>query len=479
MATGITGLEGKPEDLASSVFPRIKKLWGDLRKVMEDGGLLANFHEQLNREWSIETGAIEDVYRIARGATAILIEHGFKVEYLAQDATNKDPEDVIQVLRDQEEALDGVFDFVKGDRELSTSYIRELHVVLLRSQDTMKAVVPNGSRVEIPLIKGDWKKQPNYPTRDGITYTYCPPEHVDAEMEKLVKMHKAHVAEGIPADVQAAWLHHCFTQIHPFQDGNGRVARALATLVFVKAGLFPLIITADARLPYIEALERADDGDLGPLASLFVEAQKLRFEEAESRFEDSLKQGVGGELDSLLETASEVANDDGQEEYEAVVNLAARIHRDALARLKEIEPVVREALDRVSRSAAVRTYEGSGVGRNDARREAKRLGFQENFSAYESYAVLNARWAARRAHFSFAIYGIGEQFGGRLVCTPSLYYSNPLALARPRHRWIPVCEEGFAFSHGEDDHAVLARWKLWREEMLKAYLVELRKFLES
>ena len=37
-------------------------------------------------------------------------------------------------------------------------------------------------------------------------------------------------------EIEATWLHHRFTQIHPFQDGNGRVARALASLVFF-AGL--------------------------------------------------------------------------------------------------------------------------------------------------------------------------------------------------------------------------------------------------
>ena len=42
--------------------------------------------------------------------------------------------------------------------------------------------------------------------------------------------------------MEAAWLHHRFVQIHPFQDGNGRIARALSTLIFVKAGWFPLVV---------------------------------------------------------------------------------------------------------------------------------------------------------------------------------------------------------------------------------------------
>ena len=42
-------------------------------------------------------------------------------------------------------------------------------------------------------------------------------------------------------EVEAAWLHHRFGQIHPFQDGNGRVARALATMIFLRAGFVPLV----------------------------------------------------------------------------------------------------------------------------------------------------------------------------------------------------------------------------------------------
>ena len=78
----------------------------------------------------------------------------------------------------------------------------------------------------------------------------------------------------MPTEVKAAWLHHRFTQIHPFQDGNGRVARALASLVFLKDRCFPLVIRDSDRKEYIEALETADAGDLRPLVGLFARRQK-------------------------------------------------------------------------------------------------------------------------------------------------------------------------------------------------------------
>ena len=79
-------------------------------------------------------------------------------------------------------------------------------------------------------------------------------------MDRLLAMHREHGQRGVAPEVEAAWLHHRFTQIHPFQDGNGRVARALATLVMIRAGWFPLVVTDAGRADYIEALEIADGG---------------------------------------------------------------------------------------------------------------------------------------------------------------------------------------------------------------------------
>ena len=122
------------------------------------------------------------------------------------------------------------------------------------------------------MIRGDYKKLPNNPLRpDGTIHEYCPPEHVAAEMERLIEMHHSHAA---PPEVEAAWLHHRFTQIHPFQDGKGRIARALATLVFVRAGWFPLVVRNDGREGYLSALEAADAGDLTGLVKYFANLQK-------------------------------------------------------------------------------------------------------------------------------------------------------------------------------------------------------------
>ncbi len=93
-------------------------------------------------------------------------------------------------------------------------------------------------------------------------------------MDALIRMHVEHHSRNVPPEVEAAWLHHRFSQIHPFADGNGRVARAIASLVFIKAGWFPLIVKREDKPRYIDALEKADDEDLRPLVSLFVEGQR-------------------------------------------------------------------------------------------------------------------------------------------------------------------------------------------------------------
>jgi hypothetical protein len=152
---------------------------------------------------------------------------------------------------------------------------------LCRHQGTTTALDAAGSLFEVPLLVGEWKRHPNNPLRpDGTLHHYCPPEQVAPEMERLLSLHRGHARAGVAPEVQAAWLHHRFSQIHPFQDGNGRVARALASVVLLRAGWFPLVVDRDARNEYLATLETADAGDLAPLASFVGRAMKRAFVEA-------------------------------------------------------------------------------------------------------------------------------------------------------------------------------------------------------
>jgi Fic family protein len=248
--------------------------WKEVReKTPED--TLQKILEEVKREWAIETGKIEGLYTLTKGMTETLIKHGISAKLISHSSTNREPELVAAMLQDQQDVIEGLFDFVAKRRRLSLSYIREMHQTFTRHQDTTLAKTLNGNFTNIPLIKGDWKKQPNNPTQpDESIHEYCPPEHVSSEMDRLIKMHRLHIEREVRPEVEAAFLHHRFTQIHPFQDGSGRVARALASLIFLREGDFPFVVKDEERPEYIYALEEADQRSLITLIEFMSEKQK-------------------------------------------------------------------------------------------------------------------------------------------------------------------------------------------------------------
>jgi Fic family protein len=75
---------------------------------------------------------------------------------------------------------------------------------------------------------------------------------------------------AVPALLRAAALHSWLVHIHPFVDGNGRTARAVANLELIRKGYPPIIIRkVKDRDRYIDGLHSSDEGDLGPIISLF------------------------------------------------------------------------------------------------------------------------------------------------------------------------------------------------------------------
>lgn len=480
--TGITDLQKNWEELRASELISIQKIWQEQRERLKGTKQLNEFSERLSREWAIETGVLENLYEIDRGVTETLIEHGFRAELLTNGAANKPSDYIVNLLKDQKDALDGVFDFVSDKRSLSTSYIKELHAALLRSQTRVEAVDSLGNYVEVPLIAGDWKTQPNYPTRDGTIYAYAPPEQVASEMDRLVAMHLEHRKNNVAPELQAAWLHHRFTQIHPFQDGNGRVARTLASLVLIQAGLFPLVVTRDDKVAYLDALEAADNGDLADLVRLIALLQRAQFRKATAISEGILTTQT--DVRQVLTGLQEAARRREQERTKTlrqVFERARALEIDVRERLDGIVPEISAALRRVTPSANVFVSQSDDYNshyfRSQIIENAKyHLRYFADTSDYRSWVSLNMVWQ-RRAKLVFAFHGIGRPFSGTLVCAPFLEFRDSDDEGETRAAFVPAADEAFVFFYNETQKNAVKRFEPWRERVLTIALKELSQNL--
>jgi hypothetical protein len=155
-------IEDLPDDwsgLTDGELGPLLEFWKDQRSDLEQTGVLRKFSERLAREWAIETGQIEGVYDIDRGVTATLIERGIDADLIPRTPGQRAPELVAAIIRDHAEVLEGLFQFVRGDRPLSRGYVHELHAALLRNQDTATAVDQFGHVFEAELLKGAYKRR--------------------------------------------------------------------------------------------------------------------------------------------------------------------------------------------------------------------------------------------------------------------------------------------------------------------------------
>ncbi|MEA2162490.1 MAG: hypothetical protein QOK37_617 [Thermoanaerobaculia bacterium] len=309
--------------------------WRTAKKKLREanGEALRAFTDRLVRSLSIETGILERIYDVDRGTTEALITQGFREDLVARNSTNIEPAELIQILRDQEAAIGLVMDCVSNNRSLTKGFIHDLHSTITRHQPTTDAVDQFGRRIKIPLLRGKFKEFPNNPVRDdGSMHEYCPPIQVDSEMENLLRWFSEYAPSEDPI-LLTAWLHHRFTQIHPYQDGNGRVARALGTLVLLKNDLLPVVVDRDTRTRYVEVLESADGGNLEPLVTQFANLEKR-----------AILQALSVETERPIETNRSVSE-------QVIASLKSKLQRRRLEKdeqLRKVNVVARSLRDRAA-----------------------------------------------------------------------------------------------------------------------------------
>ncbi len=458
-------IEDLPVDwrlLSDGELGPLLQFWIDQRESLEAEGSLAGFTNRLNREWSIETGQIEGVYDLDRGVTQILIERGIREDFIPHAPGQRPPEIVAAIINDHAAVLDGLFEGVKGDRRLTRGYIHELHAALLHHQETTPAQDQFGRTLEAELVKGRYKQYANNPTRpDGSIYEYCPPEHVDAEMDRLIEMHGSHEAWGVPVEIEGAWLHHRFAQIHPYQDGNGRVARALATLCFIRAGWFPLVVSRDERVRYIDALERADDGSLRPLVDFFVDVQR------HSLFQATQTAAAIREADTVDDAIANAKQVLRARAVDPSVWRKSRLTADHLISIAQVELLDVSSKLNEEMSPLFPGFRVLNL-RNKEVRLSMNAGYQPNTSDYDQGGGLEfsapGRWTVMvKGH------AIGSRFRGLIGIIVTFGVEDQAAvLASP---------DVFQVNHFESQDAAEARFRPWLERSLARAIDLWRKSL--
>ncbi|MDR1082013.1 MAG: Fic family protein [Deltaproteobacteria bacterium] len=249
------------EKLSDPAFLDLVREWKVTKDTL-DPDLVETFRERVCREWACETGQVEGLYTLDADVMQGIIENGLNSVDLSRQPRGLLISSLYGVLEDQLGVIHSLYKDIRFFRPLTPFTACAVHASFVANQEFAIGLLYTGHQVRVKIEKGVFKSVPN---RVG-NVECCPPEQVSHEMNQLCKMHEEHLRAGVPVDVAAAWLHREIILIHPFQDGNGRTARALASVEFIRAGLLPPVVTLAGVGAYIEALKAGNVGDLEPLA---------------------------------------------------------------------------------------------------------------------------------------------------------------------------------------------------------------------
>lgn len=154
------------------------------------------------------------------------------------------------------------------DIPLTQNFIRTLHKTLLRDDYTVYRNLLGGVQTNDIIHAGQYKTRPNSViTRYGDRFEYASPEETPGLMADLVDWYNTAEQEGKLSPVElAALFHYRYIRIHPFEDGNGRIARLMVNYILTRHNYPMIVVRSRKKSDYLEALHQADL-EVGPVPS--------------------------------------------------------------------------------------------------------------------------------------------------------------------------------------------------------------------
>lgn len=241
----------------------------DLLKVEIDGlrplppEVERHIMDQFRLEWTYHSNAIEG-NTLTYGETKAFLLHGLT-------AAGKPFRNYLE-MRGHHQALDFLQILVRNQEPLTEAAARELHKIILVEPHHIPAQTADGQPTRRLVQPGQYKMAPNHVrTRTGEIHYFATPEETPALMADLFTWYRQELGQ-LHLLVLAATFHYRFVIIHPFDDGNGRMARLLMNLLLMQAGYPPVIVPLSGCNEYLLALEQADaDNNLEPFVTLIAQ----------------------------------------------------------------------------------------------------------------------------------------------------------------------------------------------------------------
>lgn len=249
------------------------------------------------------------------------------------------------------------------DIPLTQNFIRTLHKTLLREDYTVYKNLPGGQTTSYTIHAGRYKTRPNSViTRYGDRFEYASPEETPALMADLVEWYNKAEQSGRFTPVElAALFHYRYIRIHPFEDGNGRIARLMANYILARQGYPMIVVRSRKKNEYLEALHKTDL-TVGATPSLGAHASKRNIQQFLTYFTKLFVEEVDYHIRFLTERGDNVWWFDGErvkfrtETTSKILNLMYEYPDITLASLSEQVGVNVAAINKQIRQLINRGY---------------------------------------------------------------------------------------------------------------------------
>jgi Fic family protein len=235
-----------PISLADFPRPLLRRVEDNFAKLRKHRPLkreaLLKFKEQSRLFHTFHSNAIEG-NSLTLEETRLVLEQGITIG-------GKPLRDHLEAANNAR-AFDWIWDAAVNRRTLDHVFLQELH------QMVMQGTSPDAGRYRTQNV-----------AIVGAPHAPPPPAKIVPMLDRVFR----ELAEPAHPIIRATFAHHRLVYVHPFSDGNGRVARLVTNLLLMNERYPRIVLAVEARRRYYAALKAADAGNYRPLAGFVLKA---------------------------------------------------------------------------------------------------------------------------------------------------------------------------------------------------------------